>query len=88
MAAVLFKDESYRIVGACFEVYNHQGWSSRVIDPCGASSLAEDSSESWKLPPMASNLDVRDSRDFVEMPDFEYHATRARHLGYEGGIAD
>lgn len=25
MADILFKDESYRIIGACFEVYNEMG---------------------------------------------------------------
>jgi GxxExxY protein len=26
MAKLLYKDESYRIIGACFEVYNHKGF--------------------------------------------------------------
>jgi hypothetical protein len=25
MAEIIYKDESYRIVGACFEVYNEMG---------------------------------------------------------------
>ena len=31
MAELLFKDESYRIVGACFEVYNEEG--SGFVEP-------------------------------------------------------
>ncbi|HKP70127.1 MAG TPA: GxxExxY protein [Pyrinomonadaceae bacterium] len=26
MATLLYKDESYKIIGACFEVYNHKGF--------------------------------------------------------------
>jgi GxxExxY protein len=26
MAQILYKDESFRIIGACFEVYNHKGF--------------------------------------------------------------
>jgi GxxExxY protein len=26
MEKILFKDESYKIIGACFEVYNHKGF--------------------------------------------------------------
>lgn len=31
MPEILFKDESYRIIGACFEVYNEKG--SGFVEP-------------------------------------------------------
>ncbi|WP_164103135.1 GxxExxY protein [Candidatus Laterigemmans baculatus] len=37
MSQLLFKNESYRIVGACFEVYNEQG--SGFVEPVYQESL-------------------------------------------------
>ena len=44
MPEILFKEESYKLIGACFEVYNEKGYASldggpgHVLDEFNASS--------------------------------------------------
>ena len=71
MAELIYKDESYKIIGACFEVYNHMsfGFLEQVYQECLSYELTDQAIPFTSQGPLKIRYKQRQLNS-VYIPDF------------------